>query len=290
VIEHTKIPAMKIQLQDEQKQNAIEGLDVVLFGTDTINVRTGENCMVFGELHVVQTRNILITYLFANTRGGAIEYERPETKDIVLTEEDLKELNELQNQPDMKQKLVAQFAPTVIGHEDKKLAIILQYIGAPETKRFRGRIHALMIGPPGLAKTALALEAKELGYPNSRFSSVQGASAKSITAIIDKDNEFYVVRLGVLPQAKNSLCVLDEVASLSPEEQKHLFGCMEEGKFTIDKFGFHREIDAPTTVLATTNPETSEWFNNVIEKGQIPLRKELVDRYDFILDGSTMKE
>lgn len=138
VVKHTMVPAMKIQLQDERKQNAIEGLDVVLFGTDTINVRTGENCMVFGELHVVESRKVLITHLFANTKGGAIEYEKPETKDIVLTEEDLKELNEFQSKPDMKQKLVEQFAPTIINHDSKKLAIILQYIGAPETEHFTG--------------------------------------------------------------------------------------------------------------------------------------------------------
>jgi DNA replicative helicase MCM subunit Mcm2 (Cdc46/Mcm family) len=283
VVGHTEVPGMKIQLQDERKQNALEGLDVVLFGTDTINIRTGENCMVYGELHVVQRRDVRVTYLFGNTKGGAIEYEKPEIKDIELTPEDLDELNKFQQQPDVAKRLTQQFAPTIISHDNKKLAILLQYIGAPESRHFRGRIHALLIGPPGLAKTALAREAYQLGYPSSRFSSAQGASVKTITAIIDKENEFYVIRLGVLPQARNSLCILDEVASHSTEEQKYLFGCMEEGKFTIDKHGFHREIDAPTSVLGTTNPETADWFNNVVEKGQIPLRKELVDRYDYVL-------
>jgi sigma54-dependent transcription regulator len=39
----------------------------------------------------------------------------------------------------------------------------------------------------------------------------------------------------VIPQAKNSMCVLDEVASLVMDDQKWLFGAMEEGKFTVDK-------------------------------------------------------
>jgi DNA replicative helicase MCM subunit Mcm2 (Cdc46/Mcm family) len=281
---HKEIPAIRIQLQDEKKQDALEGLDVVLFGKDTLNIRAGENCMVFGELHVIQqSKNARVTYLFANREGGSIEYERPEAKEIEITAEDLQKLNEFQKLPDMIQQLTNMFAPNIIGYEDKKLAVILMYIGAPETEHFRGRIHGLFIGPPGTAKTTLASEAKKLGYPNSRFSSTQGASVKSITAIIDKDNDTYVLRLGVLPQAKNSLCVLDEVASLLMDEQKYLLGAMEEGRFTIDKYGFHREIEAPTTVLGTTNPETSDWFNNVIAKNQIPLRKELVDRYDFVL-------
>jgi len=57
---------------------------------------------------------------------------------------------------------------------------------------------------------------------------------------------------------------------------------MEEGKLTLDKHGFHKEIDSPTTVLGTTNPEGGGWYLGTVDKGQIPLRKELVDRYDLI--------
>jgi DNA replicative helicase MCM subunit Mcm2 (Cdc46/Mcm family) len=284
---HTEFPAMKIQLQDEKKQNALEGLDVVLFGKDTVNVRTGENCMIFGQLFVIQqSKNTRVTYLFANIKGGSIEYEKPEAKEIELTEEDLQQLNEFIQQPDFRDKLVSSFAPTIIGHENKKLAVILQYIGAPENreKHIRGRIHVLFIGTPGTAKTTLAEEAKKLGEPNSRFISTQGASPKAITAIIDRETDgSYVLRLGAIPQAKNSLCVLDEVAALSMEDQRYLHGAMEQGYFTVDKYGFHRQINAPTTILSTTNPERSKWHNNVVEKGQIPLRMELIDRYDLIM-------
>jgi DNA replicative helicase MCM subunit Mcm2 (Cdc46/Mcm family) len=65
------------------------------------------------------------------------------------------------------------------------------------------------------------------------------------------------------------------------EDQRHMFDVMEEGRLTIDKYGFHKEIDSPTTVLATTNPEHGEWYMDIIDKGQIPLRKELVDRFDL---------
>ena len=72
---NTEVSAMIIQLQDEEKQNELENLNVVLSDTNTLNVRNGEKVMVAGELHVVQqssgrsTRRI--TYLFANL----IEYE-----------------------------------------------------------------------------------------------------------------------------------------------------------------------------------------------------------------------
>ena len=40
------------------------------------------------------------------------------------------------------------------------------------------------------------------------------------------------------------------------EDQRHLFDSMEEGLLTLDKYGFHREIEAQTSVLGTTNPES----------------------------------
>jgi replicative DNA helicase Mcm len=262
---------------------------VVLFENDTLNVRNGEKATVTGDVHVVQQRgnSKRITYLFAN---GGIQDATTENAQVVITEDDISKLNDFVKQRDMIDKLKTMVAPTVIGHEDKKLGIILMYVGAPETEDSRGRIHGLFIGPPGTAKSKLARAAKKLGEPYSRYSSTQGASGKSITAIIDKDNDSYVLRLGVLPQARNSMCILNEIASLTMEDQRHLFDVMEEGLLTLDKYGFHREIESPTTVLGTTNPEGGEWYMDVVEKGKIPLRKELVDRYDLVLVFEALKD
>jgi len=70
----------------------------------------------------------------------------------------------------------------------------------------------------------------------------------------------------------------------------HLFDIMEEGKLTLDKYGFHKEIDSPTTILGTTNPASGEWYADIVDKGQIPLRKELVDRYDLIFVFESLKD
>ena len=280
--------AIIIQLQDKEKQNALESLNVVLFEKDTLNVRNGEKAIVTGDLHVVQQRgnSKRITYLFAY---GGIKYETPQNAQVVITKDDISRLHDFVKQPDMIDILKAMVAPTVIGHEDKKIGIVLMYVGAPETDDFRGRIHGLFIGPPGTAKSKLARSAKKLGEPQSRYSSTQGATGKAITAIIDKEGDSYVLRLGVLPQAKHSVCILKEIASLSMEEQRHLFDVMEEGRLTVDKYGFHREIDSPTTVLGTTNPQGGEWYLGSIEKRQIPLRKELVDRYDLVFVFDSLK-
>ena len=51
---NTEISAIIIQLQDEEKQNELENLNVVLYDNNTLNVRNGEKVMAAGELHVVQ--------------------------------------------------------------------------------------------------------------------------------------------------------------------------------------------------------------------------------------------
>jgi hypothetical protein len=154
-IRNNEISAMVIQIQDEEKQNELESLNVVLFDHNTVNVRNGEKAFVMGNLHVVQQRGNTgrrVTYLF----GDAIEYETPQHESVVITEQDLLDNEEFTQQPDMIGKLVEMVAPTVIGHDDKKLGIILMYVGANETQDFRGRIHGLFIGPPGTAKSKLA--------------------------------------------------------------------------------------------------------------------------------------
>ena len=57
-----------------------------------------------------------------------IEYETSQDDSLVITKQDVLEVEEFAKQPNMISKLVDMFAPTVIGHEDKKLGIILMYM------------------------------------------------------------------------------------------------------------------------------------------------------------------
>jgi DNA replicative helicase MCM subunit Mcm2 (Cdc46/Mcm family) len=291
---HKEVSAMIIQLQDDKNQNDLESLSVVLFDNDTIGVRNGEKVIVKGNLHVVQQKSNgkRVTFLFADAnRGIQREESESQTDDFELTRDDIIELTELAKRPDYIEHVTSMFAPTVIGQPDEKLGVILMYVGAPENQDFRGRIHALFIGPPGLGKTKLAQEARELGKPYSRYTSAKGAaSGKSITVIIEKENDTYTLRLGVLLQAHGSVCVINEISALPLEEQGHLYDVMEEGKKTIDSYSFHKEIEAATSVLATTNPLRGKWQNDIVSTGQIPLTLPHLDRYDLIFVFKPIKD
>ena len=58
------------------------------------------------------------------------------------------------------------FAPNVYGHADKKMGIIRSIVGGKKAENGvqngrRGRIHTLLIGDPGTAKTALSINPQD---------------------------------------------------------------------------------------------------------------------------------
>ena len=151
-------------------------------------------------------------------------------------------------------RVVAMFAPNVIGHNDKKLGLLRSIVGARSdqgTDNGRpGRINTLLVGEPGTAKSTLAREASYL-LPNSRYVTAQHASGKSLIAIVDKENDSLICRYGAVVLAKGAVCAINEIGAMNPTDQQFLLDIAEEGRCTVDKYGTHFEIDAPTTIIAT---------------------------------------
>ena len=97
------------------------------------------------------------------------------------------------------------FAPNIIGHSDKKLGLLRSLVGGSldhgDDNGRRGRIHTLLVGDPGLAKSVLAREATNL-LPNSRYVTATNASGKSLVVIIDKENDSLIARYGAVVYLK----------------------------------------------------------------------------------------
>jgi DNA replicative helicase MCM subunit Mcm2 (Cdc46/Mcm family) len=121
-----------------------------------------------------------------------------------------------------------------------------------------------------------------------------GASGKSLIGIVDKENDSLMVKYGVVVAAKNSHVVLNEASSLSHDDQWHLIGIAEEGKTSLDKWGEHIPIDAPTTLILTANPVGTKWQSPKMSKDKmIVIRQNLLDRMDQIygfFDYQTQEE
>jgi replicative DNA helicase Mcm len=105
-----------------------------------------------------------------------------------------------------------------------------------------------------------------------------------LTAIVAKEDETYVLRLGPIPLAKNALCGINEFGRTDYEDQAHFLDVMEEGEFTINKHGINARIRATTTIIASANPiNNSTWQDSeIININEIPALRPIIDRFDLI--------
>jgi DNA replicative helicase MCM subunit Mcm2 (Cdc46/Mcm family) len=151
------------------------------------------------------------------------------------------------------------------------------------------KIHAILVGDPGLAKSLLLKKAVEL-VPNSRYESVQFATGKSLTAIVTKEEgDTLILRIGPIPQAKGGIAALNEIGRMNHDDQGFLLDTMQEQDFTTNKFGQNFHIDAPTVIIASANPTGGSWkggydnnLDDKIDLDKVPMIKPLVDRFDLV--------
>jgi replicative DNA helicase Mcm len=241
-----------IRVEDAEPTDDLESLHVVLLGDEmTRNVKVGEMAAITGDIHVFGGsgsggKSDLGKKLFAVLFARHIVYEREEV--APTTEEDITSFKQFAQKSDLMDELAAKFAPNVIGHSNAKLGILRAAVNAKENSRrnsnsisdMRNRIHTLLAGDPGTAKSMLAKEATMI-LPNSRYVTAQLASVKSLLVIIYKEADNKMLLLGAVPQAKKSFCSINEVGSMPYEDQLYLADVMEEGWLTIDKHGIYQE-------------------------------------------------
>ena len=90
--------------------------------------------------------------------------------------------------------LVDLFDKSIIGNNLAKEALLYGLVSAGNDlqeirkNRTRNRINVLLAGNPGLGKSSLLKKAVSL-IQNSRYESVQHSTAKSLTAIVSKEDE-----------------------------------------------------------------------------------------------------
>ena len=74
-----------------------------------------------------------------------------------------------------------------------------------------------------------------------------------MATIVQKEDESHFLRLGPIPMASGSICALNEIGTLSPDDQNLLLDLTEEGSFTINKYGYNTSIQSPTAIIGSTN-------------------------------------
>ena len=248
--------AKSIQLEDTERPDENERLDVGRYDDMISNVLAGEVVEITG-INRIQSKTgskskKKTTVLYAES----IKYLN--RKELVITDDDITNFQKFAKLPNLLERLVSMYAPDIIGHNYAKLGVLRSVVGGIEHGKIRGRINTFMVGDPGTAKSTLAREAVDV-KPNSRYVSGPHSSAKTITAIMDKENDGLVLRLVAIHLSKGGICGVNEITEFQLDDQARLLDVLEEGIIPLNKHGTHMTIQSPTTIIATANPTQSTW-------------------------------
>jgi DNA replicative helicase MCM subunit Mcm2 (Cdc46/Mcm family) len=259
---------VNVELQDTETFNDIDRLSVMLFDKDTIDIKVGERVTITGEIAVIHKdgRDNSRSKMFAFLISESIKYEY---KAIVeLTDLDIQANKRFCSSGSVIDNLVKLFGPSIIGYEHVKKGLLLVAVNTGHEYHSylnqnlnhvnsgrgseRQRLHAVLIGDPGLAKSKLLRAAINI-VPNSRYESGENSTGLSLSAIVIREEENYVLRLGPASLAKGAICGINEFGKMDPSDQSHLLSIMEEGEYTVNKYGINGKIISPTTIIASAN-------------------------------------
>jgi DNA replicative helicase MCM subunit Mcm2 (Cdc46/Mcm family) len=292
------INAVIVELKDHDTFSEIDPLRIIVFGDDepafdntrNIDRHIGETVIVTGDIYHVdigrsRRESKVVAYLYVKY---LIRYLSKQ--EVELSSEDVKAVKRFVSRlgPDhVVDKLAEMFATPVIGNNYAKKGLLL-CAASTSTDKLDKKLHVILVGDPGLAKSLLLKEATKL-VPNSRYESVQFATGKSLTAIVTKEEgDALILRIGPIPQAKGAIAALNEIGRMNHEDQGLLLDTMQEQEFTTNKFGQNFHVDAPTAIIASANPVGGSWKSyhdendSTIDLDKIPAIKPLLDRFDLI--------
>jgi DNA replicative helicase MCM subunit Mcm2 (Cdc46/Mcm family)/DNA-binding CsgD family transcriptional regulator len=293
------INALKIVLSDTEVYSELESLSVILLDNYTRNVQTGEQVIIAGSLQMITLKGKTLPYLFVglNPIDGVNPFEYVNKKEsIELSETDEKEVQDFLKKHKGKEldELAKLVAPSIIGYEHVKKGFLMSLVNSGKDPVWKKRrLHSLLIGDPGLAKSYLIYYMVRLAGGNSTFTSAADASTKSLIGVVDNDEK--ILRIGPIPRAHGRICSIDEIGRMSPQDQGYILSAMQQGVIYFARYGFNTPLPASTTFILSCNPAgNSGKLKERQEKIKIygyeyPIIGPLRDRIDFFFIFQTKR-
>lgn len=224
-------------------------------------------------------------------RIHSLERQNVPLEEVVITEEEVREIKDIARRKDIYQVLTRSIAPSIYGMAHVKQSLMLQLFGGVSRKnddgtRSRGDIHILLMGDPGVAKSQLLSYMAQLS-PRGRFTSGMSASAAGLTAAAVQDANAdgrWTLEAGALVLADLGLAAIDEFDKMNDGDRSSMHEAMEQQRISIAKAGINASLQTRCAVLAAANPKAGR-FQPISDKpftAQTNLTPPLISRFDVI--------
>lgn len=205
-----------------------------------------------------------------------------------LTDEDKADIQKLSKDPRIGQRLAKSIAPSIFGHDDIKMALVLAMFGGQEKNvqgkhRLRGDINVLLLGDPGTAKSQF-LKYVEKTAQRAVYTTGKGASAVGLTAAVHKDpiTREWTLEGGALVLADRGICLIDEFDKMNDQDRVSIHEAMEQQSISISKAGIVTSLQARCSVIAAANPIGGRYDSSKTFAQNVELTDPILSRFDVL--------
>ncbi|MGB9987101.1 minichromosome maintenance protein MCM [Salarchaeum japonicum] len=222
--------------------------------------------------------------------GSFIEIEDEEFEDMEITEDDKEDIVEISQDPEIYETMVDSIAPSIYGHRQAKLAMLLQLFSGvtkhlPDGSRIRGDLHMLLIGDPGTGKSQLLSYIRHIA-PRSVYTSGKGSSSAGLTAAAVRDDfgdgQQWTLEAGALVLADQGIAAVDELDKMAADDRSAMHEALEQQQISVSKAGINATLKSRCSLLGAANPKYGRFDQYEPIGEQIDLEPALVSRFDLI--------
>jgi replicative DNA helicase Mcm len=269
---------MEVKLQEKYEKMASgripKSIIGIIYGKDMMNIaKAGDICGITGIIGLQRNastyENAIADYVIE------IEWIEPKPDDFLIEddaelESRVKTFIDPKNEDEGYQTLIESIAPSVMGHEIIKEALLLQVVGSDygffvDNSRHRGELNILLCGDAGTAKTKLAYYCYQL-YARAVYVSSKTTEA-GITASVNIATKtgHAILEAGayLLASSENGgIVILDEAEKTKTEARFATAACMDDKQMLeIHKHTIHQNIQINCASLHISNPKSGESWN-----------------------------